>query len=64
VVAGLRPVAGGQRSDPAEFEVGYVGPEEGELRRLFVDGWGVAFERVPPVRSFPSYKGQRNYPGM
>ena len=64
MIAGLRPVAGGQRSDPSEFEVGYVDPDEGEVRRLFTDVLGVAFERVPPVRSFPSYKGQRNYPGL
>jgi hypothetical protein len=64
VVARLRSVAGGQRSDLSEFEVGYVDPDEGEVRRLFVDALGVAFERVPPVRSFPSYKGQRNYPGL
>lgn len=31
----------------------------GPLRSL----WCVPFERVPPVRSFPSYKGQRNFPG-
>ncbi|MFI9638510.1 hypothetical protein ACIG87_00375 [Micromonospora sp. NPDC051925] len=47
-----------------EFEVGYIDPDDGEVRRLFADAFGVAFERVPAVRSFPSYKGQRNYPGL
>ena len=26
--------------------------------------WNTRFEDVPPVRSFPSYKGQRNFPGL
>jgi len=26
--------------------------------------WNVRFEDVPPVRRFPSYKGQRNFPGL
>jgi hypothetical protein len=48
-----------------------------ELRYLRADGsgvverrgalaacWNVRFEDVPPVRRFPSYKGQRNFPGL
>jgi hypothetical protein len=64
VVEGLRLVTGGQRSDPLEFEVGYVDPDDREVRRLFADALTVAFEWVPPVRSFPSYKRQRNHPGL
>jgi hypothetical protein len=52
-----------------------VGPVVGyRLRYLDVDGseregalpacWGVRFEDVPPVRGFPSYRGQRNFPGL
>ena len=26
--------------------------------------WGVRFEDVEPVRAFPSYRGQRNFPGL
>jgi hypothetical protein len=45
------------------FEVGYVDADDGEIRVQLPDVVGVALEQVPPVRSFPSYKGQRNYPG-
>ena len=48
----------------SQCEVGYVDPDEGEVRRLFADASGMAFEKVLPVRSFPSYQGQRNYPGL
>lgn len=45
------------------FELGFV--ENGaEVRRGLVDVAGVRFEDVPPVRRFPSYAGQRNYPGL
>ena len=26
--------------------------------------WGVRFEAAEPVRAFPSYQGQRNFPGL
>lgn len=62
--SGLRAVEGGRRSNPAGFEVGFVEHEQGEVRLPLSDAVGVPFEYVPPVRSFPSYKGQRNYPGF
>jgi hypothetical protein len=43
----------------AEF-VGLDGVRRERLNRC----WGVAFERVGPVRGFPSYRGQRNWPGL
>lgn len=64
VAASLRPVSGGRLSDPVEFEGGFVDAIEGEVRRRLVDVAVVPFEGVPAVRSFPSYRGQRNYPGM
>jgi len=38
---------------------------DGTVRReLLSRCWSVAFERVPPVRGFPSFRGQRNRPGL
>jgi hypothetical protein len=59
----LRVVRGGG-STGTGFEVGFVSEEDGELRIPLGDAVAVPFEHVPPVRSFPSYKGQRNYPGF
>jgi hypothetical protein len=45
------------------FEAIYV-PEDGCERRVGLDELGgVDLEAARPVRSFPSYRGQRNYPG-
>jgi hypothetical protein len=60
--AGLRAVRG-HRGAIIGFEVGFVDPHVGERRASLGDVVEMAFERVAPVRSFPSYKGQRNYPG-
>jgi hypothetical protein len=39
--------------------------EDGRLRREpLTDCAGVGFEMAPAVRSFPSYRGQRNWPGL
>lgn len=47
------------------FEVVYLdGDEQREVRLPLEKAGDVLFERVRPVRSFPSYKGQRNYPGL
>ncbi|MDG4786231.1 TnsA-like heteromeric transposase endonuclease subunit [Micromonospora sp. WMMD1102] len=46
------------------FVVGYVGPDGRELREDLGVVAGVAFELVPPVRSFPAYRGQRNNTGL
>ncbi len=39
-------------------------PEYGEVRRSLAVAAGVAFECVAPIRSIPSYQGQRNNPGF
>ena len=45
------------------FEAIYADPEGGEVRAGLDQLGGADLERGCPVRSFPSYKGQRNYPG-
>ncbi|SOD88001.1 TnsA-like heteromeric transposase endonuclease subunit [Streptomyces sp. Ag109_G2-15] len=55
------PLSGGDRA--AGFEVAWV--QEGvEVRRPLADVAEVAFEEVAPVREFPSYRGQRHFPGL
>lgn len=55
------PLRGGDGA--AGFEVAWV--REGvEVRRPLADVAGVAFEEVAPTRELPSYRGQRNCPGM
>jgi hypothetical protein len=44
------------------LEIGARGPVE--RHGLLAAGCGVRFEDVPPVRQFPSYKGQKNFPGL
>jgi hypothetical protein len=46
------------------FEVGYVEAGGVERRVPLAVLAGVALEHGRPVRSFPSYRGQRNYPGL
>jgi TnsA endonuclease-like protein len=45
-------------------EVVFLEVGGGELRRGARDAGGCAFEKAPPVRSFLSYRGQRNFPGF
>lgn len=46
------------------FEVGFVGSGGVEVRCSLADAAAVRFERVPPIRSIPSYQGQRHNPGL
>jgi hypothetical protein len=48
---------------PAGFEVTYAGPDGREVRGGLDRLRRADLEACQPVRSFPSYKGQRNYPG-
>jgi hypothetical protein len=48
--------------DDQWFEVSWS-DGRGELRAGLVEAVGVPFEAVAPVRSFPSYRGQRHFPG-
>ncbi|WP_326809688.1 reverse transcriptase domain-containing protein [Streptomyces scopuliridis] len=45
------------------FEVGWR-DDEGEHRRPLTDVLSVEFEAGLPVRGFPSYRGQRHFPGL
>ncbi|MEU3279272.1 TnsA-like heteromeric transposase endonuclease subunit [Streptomyces antibioticus] len=57
-VTGHTPVLG------TGFEVAYVDRDGGEHHVDLCDAAAVPFEDCRPVRSFPSWKGQRNYPGL
>jgi hypothetical protein len=49
------------------FELRYLECGEGgpsERQGPLAGCWNARFEDVPPVRGFPSYKGQRNFPGL
>jgi hypothetical protein len=48
--------------DDRRFEVSWF-DGRGELQAGLVEAVGVPFEAVAPVRSFPSYRGQRHFPG-
>ena len=60
----LRAVAGGGAPPTADFEVGYVGPDGTQTRVTLADAMLVRFEQTRPVRTFPSYKRQRYFPGL
>ena len=49
---------------PAGFEVTYAGPDGREVRAGLARLRRADLESCQPVRSFPSYQGQRNYPGF
>jgi hypothetical protein len=53
----------GQPSELPRFDVMWLGPH-GEVRRRLTEAAETAFEEVPPVRDFPSYRGQRHFPGL
>lgn len=59
-MGGLVALRGSAPASLAGFVVGYVGPDGREQREDLGVVAGVAFELVPPVRSFPAYRGQRN----
>ena len=48
---------------PAGLEVTYAGPDGREVRAGLDRLRRADLESCQPVRSFPSYKGQRNFPG-
>jgi hypothetical protein len=52
-----------QVSRAAGFDVAYVEPGADERREPLSACWNVRFESAPPVRSFPTYQGQRSFPG-
>jgi len=65
VVSGLPAVATGISRNG--FDVRYLDPNTAggaERRDPLKTCWGARFEDVPPVRRFPSYRGQRHFPGL
>ncbi len=59
-MGGVAALAGVARS---RFELEFVEADDGRRRAPLTACWRVAFEDALPVRSFPSYRGQRNFPG-
>lgn len=62
----VRAVAAGACRE-AGFELCYLEDGErgpAERQSLLSVCWNARFEDVPPVRDFPSYTGQRNFPGL
>lgn len=47
----------------SDFEIEYVGASGEMVRGSLARMWTQRFETVGPVRKFPSYKGQSNFPG-
>lgn len=63
-MGGVVAMRGGVRAVPSGFEVGYVGDGGMQCRERLEVVAGLAFESVPQVRSFPSFRGQRNNSGL
>jgi hypothetical protein len=55
------------RSSSSGFGLRFLGEADGRLTELKVplaDAWSTRFERVRPVREFPSYPGRRGFSGQ
>jgi hypothetical protein len=48
----------------SSFEVSFIDETGTQRREPLLSCWDVPFERAGPSRSFPSFKGQRNFPGL
>ena len=46
------------------FEVVFIDETGTQRREPLLACWDVPFERAKPSRSFPSFKGQKNFPGL
>lgn len=60
---GLHLLTGGAPNDPRGMEIGFVDADGREHRMPLAAAADVPFEQVRPVRAFPTFKGQRNFPG-
>ena len=56
-------MSGGRRLTGDAVAVGFMDVDSVERQELIEDCAHRRFELGPPVRSFPSYRGQRNWPG-
>jgi hypothetical protein len=61
---GLVALPGGRSAGSREFELTYLDADGCERRDSLVATLAVRFELAPPVRSFPSYRGQRSNSGL
>src|SRR6266568_1126687 len=50
-------------SEGTGFGLSFLGPSGRVRSEALGWGWRTRFETVSPVRHFPSYRGQRNFPG-
>jgi hypothetical protein len=48
----------------SSFEVSFIDEAGAQRREPLPSCWNLPFERAGPSRSFPSFKGQRNFPGL
>src|SRR6266487_4619734 len=48
----------------SSFELWFVDEAGAQRREPLPSCWQVPFERARPSRSFPSFQGQRNFPGL
>jgi len=56
-----------ERSQATGFGLRFLGEVDGQLAEQnapLAGAWNARFERVRPVREFPSYPGQRSYSGL
>jgi hypothetical protein len=63
VTADLRLICGGRPTIDSPAAVTYLDEDGVEQRAALHEAAGHRFEDGAPVRTFPSYKGQRNWPG-
>jgi hypothetical protein len=62
-VDGLAPGAGFEAAAGLDL-VFFAAGGAGRRRERLADCWWEPFERAVPVRGFPSFRGQRNFPGL
>jgi TnsA-like endonuclease N terminal len=48
----------------SSFELSFVDETGAQRREPLSSCWDMPFERARPSRSFPTFKGQRNFPGL
>lgn len=60
----MRVITGSAPAAEEGFEVAWLDADGVEQQASLSEAALVPFEAVPPVRRFPSYRGQRNFPGL
>ncbi|GAA5049901.1 hypothetical protein GCM10023318_19420 [Nocardia callitridis] len=60
----MRVVAGARTAQLTGYELVFIDSDGSEARCSLPEAAGIGFEHVAPVRSIPSYQGQRNNPGF